>query len=355
MRAHEIVKKRPQGILTIFDIDDTLFHTTAKIRVIRDGKPIKSLDNQEFNNYKLQPGEEFDFGEFRSAEKFRQESLPIGPMLDELKTIIDHTRGTVIFLTARADLDNRDIFLNKFKDHGIDMSKIHVHRAGNLPGDSLPAEKKAVWIRKYLDSGGYNQVSFYDDSKTNLAVFKDLEEEYPEIEFHAYLVWGNGKVEHLDELWLRERKKKKSKRSRTPVYYGWWGGGYSSGEAGGGDGGGGVEEASYAGNIGMMELSKFFRVAKEEEKNQLKELIKKGKTQSAWQLIQSVTGVKLQGKEFGENFADGKNPGRKGLSKRVGIPKKATLTQLEKIAKNSGGERRRMAQWQLNMRRGRNK
>jgi hypothetical protein len=56
-----------------------------------------------------------------------------------------------------------------------------------------------------------------------------------------------------------------------------------------------------------------------------------------------------------ENFADGKKPGRKGLSKRVGIPKKATLGQLEKIAKSSTGERRRMAQWQLNMRRGKAK
>lgn len=53
-----------------------------------------------------------------------------------------------------------------------------------------------------------------------------------------------------------------------------------------------------------------------------------------------------------ENFADGRNPGRKGLSKRVGIPKKSTLAQLEKIARSSTGERRRMAQWQLNMRRG---
>ena len=57
--------------------------------------------------------------------------------------------------------------------------------------------------------------------------------------------------------------------------------------------------------------------------------------------------------ELTENFDDGKNPGRKGLSRRVGIPKKATLAQLAKIAKNSTGERRRMAQWQLNMRRGR--
>jgi len=59
--------------------------------------------------------------------------------------------------------------------------------------------------------------------------------------------------------------------------------------------------------------------------------------------------------ELAENFADGKNPGRKGLSKRVGIPKNATLGQLEKIAKSSSGERRRMAQWQLNMRKGKKK
>lgn len=63
----------------------------------------------------------------------------------------------------------------------------------------------------------------------------------------------------------------------------------------------------------------------------------------------------MRAEEFDENFADGKKPGRKGLSKRVGIPRKASLSQLAKIAKTSSGERRRMAQWQLNMRRGRAK
>ena len=52
-----------------------------------------------------------------------------------------------------------------------------------------------------------------------------------------------------------------------------------------------------------------------------------------------------------ENFADGKLPGRKGLSQRVGIPKNATIAQLEKF-KHSAGEKGRMARWQLNMRRG---
>lgn len=56
-----------------------------------------------------------------------------------------------------------------------------------------------------------------------------------------------------------------------------------------------------------------------------------------------------------ENFADGKKPGRKGLSKRMNVPTKASVSKLRKIAKNSTGERQRMAHWLANMKAGRNK
>jgi hypothetical protein len=90
---------------------------------------------------------------------------------------------------------------------------------------------------------------------------------------------------------------------------------------------------------------------------------KKLASQLGWSVRKSVTGngstdffsLQNPNPQKNENFADGKKPGRKGLSKRVGIPKDATLAQLAKIAKTSTGERRRMAQWQLNMRRGKNK
>ena len=55
------------------------------------------------------------------------------------------------------------------------------------------------------------------------------------------------------------------------------------------------------------------------------------------------------------SFADGKKPGRKGLSKRVGVSQKMSISQLKKIAKTASGERKRMAQWNLNMKRGRAK
>jgi hypothetical protein len=58
--------------------------------------------------------------------------------------------------------------------------------------------------------------------------------------------------------------------------------------------------------------------------------------------------------DVAENFADGKGPGRPGDSQRHGIPKGATIAQLEKAAK-APGRKGQLARWQLNMRRGHNK
>ena len=55
-----------------------------------------------------------------------------------------------------------------------------------------------------------------------------------------------------------------------------------------------------------------------------------------------------------ENFADGKGPGRPGDSQRHGIPKKATMSQLQK-ASHAKGRKGQLARWQINMRRGKKK
>ena len=55
-----------------------------------------------------------------------------------------------------------------------------------------------------------------------------------------------------------------------------------------------------------------------------------------------------------ENFADGRGPGRPGDSQRHGIPKGATMAELEK-ASHSAGRKGQLARWQLNMRRGHKK
>lgn len=66
----------------------------------------------------------------------------------------------------------------------------------------------------------------------------------------------------------------------------------------------------------------------------------------------------IRGEHYGqiqgvtENFADGKKPGRKGLAKRMGVDCGKSETALRKIAKNSSGERQRMAHWCANMKSG---
>ena len=58
--------------------------------------------------------------------------------------------------------------------------------------------------------------------------------------------------------------------------------------------------------------------------------------------------------EVDENFADGKGPGRPGDSARHGIPKHATMSELEK-ASHAKGRKGQLARWQMNMRNGKKK
>jgi len=56
-----------------------------------------------------------------------------------------------------------------------------------------------------------------------------------------------------------------------------------------------------------------------------------------------------------ENFADGKVKGKSspGRVKRAGASCKGSITHLKKMAKKYSGERGKMYQWCLNMKRGR--
>ena len=69
--------------LTIFDIDDTMFKTKARVQVKKDGKVIKVLSPKQFNTYTLGKGETYDFGQFKSADLFNKTALPIGRMIQK--------------------------------------------------------------------------------------------------------------------------------------------------------------------------------------------------------------------------------------------------------------------------------
>lgn len=199
-----MIKKRfkefvGSGTLTIFDIDETLFHTKAKVAVVKDGKVVRMLDNQEFNTYQRKPGEEYDFREFKSAEVFRKTSTPIVRMVEKAKAIVkakSNPHSRAIIVTARADFDDKEMFLQTFRDHGIPIDQMHVERSGNL-GIESPAEAKKVVFRKYLNTKNYIKTRLYDDAMSNLKAFLELQAEYPNVEFEAWFVSPNGSVKRI--------------------------------------------------------------------------------------------------------------------------------------------------------------
>ena len=191
-----------RGTLHVVDIDDTLFHTTAKIRVRnKKGKIIRKLTNSEFNDHKLKAGQKYDFTEFRNAKKFHDESKPIKPVIDKIRKIQDVIKkkqnSRVIINTARADFDDKKKFLSTFRKQGLDIDKMHVHRAGNMPGNDLPADKKVKIIKQYIDSNNHRKVVMYDDSKTNLQALLNMKKEYPNVTFIAMHVRPDGSMVRL--------------------------------------------------------------------------------------------------------------------------------------------------------------
>ena len=163
--------------LTIFDIDETLFHTQAKVQVIKEDKILRVLENQQYNSYRLKKGESFSYGQFKSAKIFKETSTPIAKVIKRAKRIIHFAtrKGSkVIIVTARQDMDDKKLFKEAFKAQGIDIGRVYVERAGNI-GKETASENKVVIFKRYLDTGRYVRIRLFDDDKNNLNAFLSLE------------------------------------------------------------------------------------------------------------------------------------------------------------------------------------
>jgi hypothetical protein len=186
------------GGLTIFDIDDTLFNTTAKISVIKNGRVARQLTSQQFNSYQLNLGEKFDFSQFADSDKFFRESTPISKMFNKAKAIVRNVQNKpnsrVVIITARNNFQNKNKFLATFRKYGFDIDKVRIERAGRIEGEMIPAFKKAIIIRNYLNTKEFSRVRLFDDSMSNLREFLKLKKEFPNVLFEAFFANPDGSV-----------------------------------------------------------------------------------------------------------------------------------------------------------------
>lgn len=184
-------KPKPKGKVRAWDMDETLMRNDPKkIRVhVKDkstGKTTRSLTNQEFNTDKLNKDkEEYDFGEFRSSEKFSKASKPNKSMVKKLKKQV--RRGKPVHIvTARGSFDDQPKFAKHLRRHGIEIDKgkgkggrhVHVHRAGDMPGSDI-GEKKVKIVKGLMKKHGTSGAEMYDDAAKVHRAFKKSAKENP--------------------------------------------------------------------------------------------------------------------------------------------------------------------------------
>jgi len=213
--------KKAQSILRFVDIDETVFRTTARVKIrSKEGVLLKTLSNQEWNTYPregLQNKTEFaDFSDFADADKFLGESAPISVMMDKLRdwsrqmrTDPKHFKDMVVFVTARGDFDDRETFLDAFRKQLVyvdDRDHFYISRTGNLTDDTrinnLPlstAQRKKIVYLYYLMAKMPTHAELYEDDMNNIKDFLELKKEMPVIKYTAYLVKGNT-IEQIEDV-----------------------------------------------------------------------------------------------------------------------------------------------------------
>ena len=88
----------PVKSLYVFDIDDTLFRTSARARIVNAKGQVKYLSSEELKDYEFSTDEAICFAEFRDAKKFAEESKPIEPMIKIAQGCIKKTaEGSKLF------------------------------------------------------------------------------------------------------------------------------------------------------------------------------------------------------------------------------------------------------------------
>lgn len=153
----------------VFDWDDTLATTTAKILVWGRGASeygdtiVRELTPAEFSSYELKSGEEFDFSQFRD-DKFIQDANPTWLM--SLASEVDREGHDVYILTARED-DSADAIAEFLM--GYEVYPKMIHCVGGTK-ESIPKRKRDI-LMMLLDN--YSKVYFYDDCSVNIEYAPD--------------------------------------------------------------------------------------------------------------------------------------------------------------------------------------
>jgi len=169
--------------IVVFDLDDTLVITDAKIKVCnRVNGECFSLTPEEFNEYETNSDHDLDFTDFASLEIMKAGRL-IEHYLNIFKS--NYKKGIAVgIVTAR---DDREMIYKWLREHvgfRIDKDLIFAISDPVHGFTGSIADRKKQAFETYINMG-YVNFKFYDDDTANLKLVKSLEKEHNNIKIYT--------------------------------------------------------------------------------------------------------------------------------------------------------------------------
>jgi len=150
----------------VFDFDDTLASTNARVVVLEQGQFSRSISAAEYNTYTLADNESFYFGEFKNPE-FIVNGKPLG--LIELAKEVHAEGHSLYILTARNEAASNAIatFLARFN-----ITAKMIHCVGKDSHTNIAKAKQTV-LMTIIDN--HDITYFYDDDEANIELASSLD------------------------------------------------------------------------------------------------------------------------------------------------------------------------------------
>jgi len=152
----------------VFDFDECLVKTTARIHVYRYGAPFKSLTSKEYNYYHKHPKDTLNFSEFNDGERIlNAKKYKVWPILKNISDAIKQERSSsVIYILTARNKNVKSYIYEYLKTNGILIDIDNIITIGDDKGDiSIAEEKRKILIEL---SKKYNEIDFFDDDPHNI-------------------------------------------------------------------------------------------------------------------------------------------------------------------------------------------
>ena len=169
----------------IFDLDDTIVITDAKIQVCDKGsKKCFSLTPEEFNSYQHDPKHILNFDDFKSLE-----IMKAGKLITKYLNILEreYKKGNAIgVITAR---DDQEMIYTWLKEHvGFHVKKSFIWAINDpiLGLTGTIAQKKEQAFKWFIEEG-YTDLTFFDDDKANVKIIKSISKDYTDLRIKTHL------------------------------------------------------------------------------------------------------------------------------------------------------------------------